>query len=132
MSQENVELLQRINDRMKLGEMNETDVRSFFHPDVEFIPLRAATEGSYRGIAGIERFIADTEEVFDTFEPHVELRDLGDRVLAWGAVQVRARQSGVDMEIATGGVYEFRDHKIVRWQDFGSKAAALKAVGLAE
>ena len=31
-----------------------------------------------------------------------------------------------------GDVFEFRDGKIVRWQDFGSKAAALKAVGLKE
>jgi hypothetical protein len=31
-----------------------------------------------------------------------------------------------------GGVFEFRDGKIVRWEDFGSKAEALKAVGLVE
>jgi limonene-1,2-epoxide hydrolase len=30
-----------------------------------------------------------------------------------------------------GGVFEFRDGKIVRWEDLGSKDQALKAVGLA-
>ena len=36
------------------------------------------------------------------------------------------------MDIPTGGVMEFRDDKIVRWEDFGSKQTALKAVGLEE
>ena len=121
-----------MSEDWRRGEISEATIRSAYHPDVEFIPLRAATEGVYRGIAGIERFVADTQEVFEKFEPHFQLRDLGDRVLAWGAIHVRARQSGVDMEIAMGGLYEFRDGRIVRWEDFGSKAAALKAVGLEE
>jgi limonene-1,2-epoxide hydrolase len=132
MSQENVDLLRRINDGLNRGEMTEMDIRSFFHPDVEFLPLRAATEGAYRGIAGIERFVADTEEIFEKFEPHYEFLDLGERVLAWGTIRVRARQSGIDTDIPVGGVFEFRDGKIVRWQDFGSKEKALKAVGLEE
>jgi limonene-1,2-epoxide hydrolase len=99
---------------------------------VEFLPLRAATEGAYRGIAGIERFAADTEEIFEKFEPHYEFLDLGERVLAWGTIRVRARQSGIDTDIPVGGVFEFRDGKIVRWQAFDSKDEALKAVGLEE
>ena len=90
------------------------------------------TEGPYRGIAGLERFIADTEETFDKFEMHFELVDLGERVLAWGKLHVRARQSGIETDIPTGGVFEFRDQKIVRWEDFGSEDEALKAVGLSE
>jgi ketosteroid isomerase-like protein len=132
MSKENVELVRRISDEWSLGEISEANIRWAYHPDVEFLPLRAATEGAYRGIAGIERFVADTPEVFEKFEPRFELRDLGERVLAWGAIHVRARQSGIDTEISMGGVFEFRDGKIVRWQDFGSKDEALKAVGLAE
>jgi ketosteroid isomerase-like protein len=102
----------------------------YFHPDVEYLPLRSATEGAYRGIAGIERFTADTEEVFETFEPHYELLDLGERVLAWGVVHIRARGSGIETDIATASVFDFRDGKIVHWEDFGDKEKALKAVGL--
>src|SRR4051794_38526327 len=130
MSQANVDLLRRMNDGLNRGEMNEMEIRSFFHPDVEFLPLRAATEGAYRGIAGIERFVADTEEIFEKFEPHYEFLDLGERVLAWGTIHVRARHSGIDTNIPVGGVFEFRDSKIVLWQDFGSKEKALEAVGL--
>jgi ketosteroid isomerase-like protein len=132
MSQENVELIRRGLDVWSRGEIGEISLRSYYHPDVEYLPLRAATEGAYRGIAGIERFNADTQEVFEKFEPHYELLDLGERVLAWGEIHVRARGSGIETNISSGGVFEFRDGKVIRWEDFGSKADALKAVGLAE
>jgi ketosteroid isomerase-like protein len=132
MSQENVDLLRRINDGMNRGELNEMDFRSFFHPDVEFLPLRAATEGAYHGIAGIERFVTDTDETFERFEPRYEFLDLGERVLTWGTIHVRARQSGIDTDIPVSAVVEFRDGKIVRWQAFDSKEKALEAAGLAQ
>src|SRR5438132_12939922 len=56
MSQELMELARRVFDNWKLGEIDEMEIRSIFHPDVEFLPLRAATEGTYRGIAGLEKF----------------------------------------------------------------------------
>jgi ketosteroid isomerase-like protein len=132
MSQENMELIRRGLDTWNRGEVSELDLRSYYHPDVEYLPLRAATEGRYRGIGGIARFNADTREVFEKFEPHYELLVLGERVLAWGEIHVRARGSGIETNIASGGVFKFRGGRVVRWEDFGSKADALKAVGLAE
>jgi limonene-1,2-epoxide hydrolase len=132
MSQANVELLCRGAEEIKRGGIGKVNPRLYYHPDVEYVPLRSATEGEYRGIGGIERFIADTEEVFEKFEPHFEFLDLGERVLAWGVIHVRARGSGIETDIATGGIFDLRDGKIVRWEDFGSKEKALKAVGLAE
>jgi limonene-1,2-epoxide hydrolase len=128
-SEQNVELVRRVFDR-NVEEIDEMEIRSIFHPDVEFLPQRAGTEGAYRGIAGIEKFRADTEQVFEKFEVHYELRDLGERILAWGKIDVRARGSGIEVDVPMGGVFEFRDGKIVRWEDFGSKEKALKAVGL--
>src|SRR3989440_10146560 len=122
MSQKHVELVRGLMERWNRGERTDTSV---FHPDVEWLPLRAATEGTYRGIAGIERFVADTEETFDKFELRQELLDLGERVLAWGPIHVRARQSGIETDIPTGGLFEFRDGKIARWEGFASKDAAL-------
>jgi SnoaL-like domain len=135
MSQEHVDLLRLLEDRTNRGQMSQmsdVEIRSFFHPDVEFLPLRAATEGAYHGIAGIERFIADNEAVFEKFEPNQEFLDLDERVLTWGTIRVKAKQSGIDTDIPVGGVVEFRDGKIVRWQAFDSKDAALKVVGLEE
>ena len=82
-------------------------------PDAEFLPRRSAIEGGYRGIEGFERWIADTDETFETFEQHYELIDLGERVVAWGNVHVRARGSGIETNIPAGAVLEFRDGKIV-------------------
>ena len=130
MSQANVEVVLRLNDCAKRGELSEMDPRSFFHPDVEFLPRRAATEGAYHGLAGMDRYHADTDEIFEKFEPHYEFLDLGERVVAWGTIHVRARQSAIETDISMGGVFEFRDGKIVRFEDFGSKEKALEAVGL--
>ena len=126
MSQDNVDVVRASLDRWNRGERDTFD----FHPDIEFIPRRAATEGAYRGTAGMERFLADTEETFDKFEFRVEMLDHGDQVLVWGTIHVRAKQSGVETDIPTGGVVELRDGKVVRWEDFGSKAKAFEAVGL--
>jgi limonene-1,2-epoxide hydrolase len=132
MSQENVELLRRGLDEMNRVGIGNANVHLYYHPDVEYLPLRSGTEGSYRGIAGIERFNADTGEIFEKFEPHYDLLDLGERVLAWGVIHVRARGSGIETDIPTGGVFEFRAGRIIRWEDFGSKDKALEAVGLEE
>jgi limonene-1,2-epoxide hydrolase len=134
-SQENVRLLRVLEDctnRGRMSQRSDVEIRSLFHPDVKFLPLSAATEGAYQGIAGIERFIADNEAVFEEFETHYEYLDLDERVLTWGTLRVKARQSGIDTDIPVGGVVEFREGKIVRWQAFGSKDEALKAVGLEE
>jgi limonene-1,2-epoxide hydrolase len=130
MSQENVELLRSLQDDWNRGDTTPDPDR--VHPDLEFLPRRAATEGAYRGLAGLERFMADTLEVFEKFEFHYEYADLGERVLAWGHIHVRARGSGIETDIETGGVFDFRDGKVVRWEDFGSKDKALEAVGLSE
>jgi limonene-1,2-epoxide hydrolase len=130
MSQQNIDLVQSFIDAWNRGEHGEMDARLHYHPDVEFLPLRAATEGAYRGIAGMERFVADTVEVFEKIELRWELLDLGERVLAWGEIHLRARGSGIETDIPTGGIFDFRDGKIFRWEDFGSKEKALDAVAL--
>jgi hypothetical protein len=129
MSQKNVELVRSLQDDWNRGDTTVDSDR--FHPDLEFLPLRAATEGSYRGLAGFESFVADTLEVFEKFEMRYQFADLGERVLAWGHIHVRARGSGIETDIESGGIFEFREGKVVRWEDFGSKDKALEAIGLA-
>jgi ketosteroid isomerase-like protein len=132
MSRENLHLARHVLEDWKLGEVDEAEIRSVYHPDVELLPLRAATEGAYRGYAGIARFVADTEEVFEEFDFRCEILEVGERALAWGTVHVRARQSGIETDIPVGGLFEFRDGKIVRWEDFGSREKALEAAALAQ
>ena len=61
-----------------------------------------------------------------------EYKDLGERVLVWGHNHFRTRSTGLEMDIEIGGLMDFRDGKIVRWEDFGSKAEALAAAGLSD
>jgi ketosteroid isomerase-like protein len=130
MSNQNVQMVRRAGDDWNRGERSEAWVRAVWHPDLEFLPRRSATEGPYRGIEGVETFIADTEETFEKFEQHYQVLELGERVLVLGKLHLRARGSGIETDIPVGGVLEFRDGKIVRWEDFGSKEKALEAVGL--
>ena|SRR5690349_1092286 len=134
MSKENVTLLRELTSEWNRDwDSGDLTVQpEHWDPQVEFLPLRAATEGPYRGISGIEAFVADTSETFDKFEFRTEFEDLGDQVLVWGTIHVRAKGSGLETDIPMGGLYEFREGKIVRWEDFGSKEKALEAAGLQE
>ena len=128
MSQENVDLVRRLFDARDRDDLPAA--LACLDPHVEFIPLRAATEGAYRGHEGFEKFLADTLENFESFQPHYELSELGERVLASGTIHLRGKGGGVEMDIPTGGIFDFRGGKIIRWQDFGSRAKALEAAGL--
>ena len=125
MAGENVEVVRRVVDDWNAGRRTVDD--AVFHPKVEFLPLRAATEGGYYGLAGVEAFVADTLEVFDGFELRYELEDLGAQILAWGQIHVRARGSGIETDIESGGLFTFAGGRIVRWEDFGSRDRALAA-----
>ena len=127
MSRENVEIVRRLLDAVERDD--RPAALACLDPELEWIPLRAATEGAYHGHAGFERFVADTNENFEHFEPRFELRDLGGWVLAWGTLNVRGTGSGVELQVPVGGIFDFRAGRISRWQDFGSKEKALEFAG---
>ena len=97
-----------------------------------FEPLRSATEGAFIGREGMRRFLADTAETFDLFKAsYTDVRDLGDgRVLAIGTLRMRGRSSGVESDILTAAIVEFRDGVLVRYKDYGDARLALEAAGL--
>jgi len=101
--------------------------------DVVFIAARSAVEGAYHGHGGLRRFVADNAENFELFEPRYDdVRDLGDRVLAFGRFRIRARGSGVETTFPVAGIATYRDGKLVRWEDFRERRLALEAAGLSE
>jgi ketosteroid isomerase-like protein len=131
MSQENLETFRRGAEAIQRGDVEA--VLRLTHPDVVFEPLRAATEGAFVGRAGVRRFLADTAETFELFRPaYADIRDLGDRVLAVGSIRVRGRGSGVETDIPTAGIAEYRDGLLWRWKDYGEARLALEAAGLRE
>jgi ketosteroid isomerase-like protein len=131
MSQENVETIRRCDAAISSG-----DVDSYLlgiHSDVEFIPRRAAVQGTYHGHAGMRKYFTENAGSFDLFEVGTtEFRDLGDRILAFGTVRVRGRESDVEGTHPTALMVVFQDGKIIHFEDFGERDAALEAADLSE
>jgi ketosteroid isomerase-like protein len=95
----NVEVVRRFLDAAERDDLPGS--LACLDPDLEWVPLRAATEGVYHGHEGFEKFVADTDETFEIFRPHFELNDLGgEQVLAWGR--------SVCAEEAAGSTSRFR------------------------
>jgi hypothetical protein len=86
----NIEVLDRLREAVARDDLPAA--LECLDSDLEWVPLRAATEGAYHGHAGFEQFLIDTRETFETFEPNLELEDFGGgRVLALGAITVRGK-----------------------------------------
>ena len=102
------------------------------HPDVSFAPIRSQIEGVYRGHAGVRRWFADNVESFESFRVNpTETRDLGgDRLLMIGVLHLRARESGIETDLATAGIAAHRDGLLIDWKDYGDRQKALQAAGL--
>jgi ketosteroid isomerase-like protein len=131
MSQENVERFWEGIDGLRRQDVDA--VLDGMSEDVVWIPGRSAVEGAYHGHSGLRRFLADTAESFEVFEPGFdEVRDLGDRLLVFGRFRIRARGSGVDTDFPVAGIATYRGGKLVRWEDFRERRLALEAAGLSE
>ena len=128
MSQDNVDAFRRATDAMNRGEV---DIPKLVHPEAVFEPLRSGTEGAFIGHEGMRRFLADTEDMFEIFQAsYTDVRDLGERVLAIGSIRMRGRESGVEADVPTAAVAEYRDGLLWRYKDYGNAREALKAAGL--
>ena len=128
MSQENVELVRKLNDAFKAKDM-EAFVAEH-HPDVEIVVLRSEIEGPYRGHYGVRRMAADGFEA-DLEVCIDELTDLGgDRVLVLGHQHATVR--GAPWAHVLAEIYEIEAGKVKRLQAFRTVEEALEAAGLRE
>jgi ketosteroid isomerase-like protein len=96
-------------------------------------PLRAATEGTFHGHEGIRNWWRDTQESFEVFRlDYPDVRDLpAGRLIALGSIHVRGKGSGVETDIPTAVIADFRDGRMSYFRDYGDHAEALRAAGLA-
>jgi hypothetical protein len=131
MPDENVELFRRAVEALNDDDLNTA--LEISHEEGSFEPLRAATEGAFHGHDGLRMFYEDTRASFDVFQAHYdEVRALPDgRVLAIGTIRVRGRGSGAETEVPSACLFSFRDGLMWHFKDYGDKAQALEAAGLA-
>jgi ketosteroid isomerase-like protein len=123
-----------VRESWEAWERGDTEASfAFYDPAIEILDhdLPDAAE-SYRGLDGFRRWQADWEASWASWrwEPE-EFIDADDRVVAVLRVRAKGRGSGVDVERLDGAVWTLRDGKCIRFDYYGSKAEALKAVGLA-
>ena len=133
MSQENVEIVRRAYEHANTRDVD--GFLSYLDPEFELksAVVSGAEGGVYRGERGIRQWLADMDESFEELinEP-VEFRDLDDRVLVFGRIRARGRESGLDLDSPTGWVFTVRDRKLLKAEGFLNRAEALEAAGLQE
>jgi ketosteroid isomerase-like protein len=131
MSHENVDLVHDLAEAVNRGDLDW--LLAHADEELEFIPLRAGTEGSFRGPDGLRRYIEDTQESFDIFEVSLnDVRAVGDKTVGWGRLRFRGRGSGIETEVTTAAVARFRQGRLLHFKDYGDRDKALEAAGLRE
>jgi ketosteroid isomerase-like protein len=133
MSEENVELTNRAYEAF-----NRRDLDAFLalvDPGVEFTTRYMEMEGdrSYRGHEGVREWWRTLLGIFPDFMLEVlEVRDLGDTVIAPLRIHGHGLESGVPFEEMLWQVGEWHEGKVTWWRNCGSEAEALAAAGLSE
>jgi ketosteroid isomerase-like protein len=108
-------------------ELGERWVAEHWHEDCEWVPLIAGVEGSstYRGRQGVLEFFDDFIGSFDVRYRDAEFKEVGDVVVFLARMELRGRESGVEISREVGAVYEFDGDLIRRGKAYDSHAAAL-------
>ena len=134
MSEENVEVFRRAVQAFNARDIAVlADLITEDYEFVPYLPAGAEKTTTYRGRQGLRDYLKDADEAWESIQIHLdEVRDLGDRALAFGEMRARARGSGIDARVPLAWVLEFRDGKVSRYQSFGDTPEAREASGLSK
>jgi hypothetical protein len=107
----------------------ERVVAEYWHEDCEWTPLIAGVEGesTYHGHEGVLKFFDDLTGSFDVRYRDVHFRPIGDAVVFLSTIDLRGRESGVEVTRELGAVYVFEKGLIRRARAYDSHAEALRA-----
>lgn len=137
MSQETVELGKRAIEAFARRELDAYD--ELYAPDFQWFPagplaLQGEGYSGYRGREGIETYFSDSRAMWEEIRTvgEEEFRDLGDRVLMLGRIEVSRTSSGATIDAPFGVIFDLRDGKIWRMRAYLDRGEALRAAGLAE
>ena len=123
MSQENVEIVRRFV-------LSDLDDMSDAHPDIVWSPV---DEKASHGHEGVQASLARWQGEWDEYEEALEeLVDVGDRVFVTSYFRGRGRGSGIEVDARYYQVYMLCDGKIMRMDEYATRAEALEAAGLRE
>jgi ketosteroid isomerase-like protein len=133
MSQEDVEVVLD-----QYAATNERDFRramSHYAEDVEMVVPTGIRAGTFKGRQAVGDWIGDWLSIFDR-DARFDIEEITEAddgsVLLVAKHHAIGRASGAEIEGEVVWHYRLRDSKIVRVTAYDDRAAALKAVGLAE
>lgn len=128
MSQENVELVRRIYSAWERGDFSET---WWCAEEIEFFIPDGTTPGPVYGVDGMRGAWREWLQGWRSFHTRlVEVRDLGDRVLAVNRFGGEGRTSGLVPDALGATVWEIRDGKVTRLAPYASLENALADLGI--
>jgi ketosteroid isomerase-like protein len=130
MSQENVELVQRLYEAWQRDGFGV--VPELMDPEIEWVNPSYAVEPGIRN--GYDGFAAAADALLSVYQDYrVAARtiyDAGDRVAVTVRVSTRSLGNDVPIEADRGYVFDVRDGKVLRFAWFNDPAEAIRAVGL--
>jgi len=132
MSQENVEVAQRMQDAFNRQDLATWLATFRAEAEIDWSRSRGPQKGVYRG----HREFVDFWDVFwETFEDvQVELHgftEVGSEVVASNTAHIRGRE-GIEVVARSTFLWTFENGQITRFRMFQERAEALEAVGLRE
>ena len=100
--------------------------------DIEFVPLRSAIEGPYRGHEGMRKWWADTAANWEIFQVEMqEYRGVGENgFIARGVIHAQGRGGGVPLDIPSSWSGEWRGLRVIQTTFYFDEDTAPRAVGL--
>ncbi len=135
MSQDNVAQTRRAADAYSRRDVE--GLLEDLNPEVEwYSALSVLISGKatvYRGHEGLREWFRELDEAFDEIQvEYSEIRDLGDRVIAFGTIRTRGRESRVETTSPLAMVSDSRGGKAFRVRTYLDPDEALEAAGLSE
>jgi ketosteroid isomerase-like protein len=131
MSEENVEMFWRSIEAFNARDVDA--MTDLITDDFEFAPYLAAVieTTSYRGLEGLRKYRSDADAAWEEIEVRVDsLRDLGDRLIAFGELRGRGRGSGLEIQAPLTWLVDFREGKLSALRGYQTASEALEAAGL--
>jgi ketosteroid isomerase-like protein len=102
--------------------------RQIFDPEIELIQPAELPggSGSYRGLEGLDRALAEALEAFEDYrmEPE-EFLVVDDQVAITVHLSGRGRQSNLEVDARVGHLATLREGRVLRWEVFLSPDAAV-------
>jgi hypothetical protein len=107
----------------------EKFVAELWHEECEWFPLIAGVEGktSYRGRDGVVAFYEDFWGTFEVTYGEPDFRVIGNSIVYLTSMDLRGRESGVELAGELGIVYEIDDDLIRTGRAYDSHSAAVAA-----